>query len=703
MKISKIFWRKMIPALIIAAVTFIMSVLAYLQIIHVEEESCWDRLRNATESTAQKIETRITDNINFLHAVSDSYILKNHLNHEEEVAKYLNSVMKKTIFERIDVILPGNNMITQTGKILHTEGKFTYDELVEKGIHISQRDTNPFSGREVIYCFNPIYSYGGDVVGLLCGTLDCEALGEIFEVFTYKGESQFFLIDCSNGDYIIDNWHSSLGNIYDLGTRTGLDGNETVDMMTPIINRESGRIAFISQTNNRPSYQYYTPIDGFNWELCVAVQEEVVFANAHNLRNFLLYVGVVEVILIVVYLIWNIATAYSASLSEEKARKLELTRVTNEAKARFISNMSHDIKTPLNGIVGMLHIIKNHRDDKERVDDCLDKIEISTQYLTTLTSDMLDINEIENDKLAIENSSVNLNELAEKLDVMIGPKAVEANVQCQIDCSKIKNPYVLGSAVHIQRVLVNLISNAIKYRRGNNSYVWVTFEEDENNVYRFIVKDNGIGMSEEFQQNMYNAFAQEMVTARSDYQGYGLGLTIVHRLVEKMNGKIEVDSEKGKGCTFTVTLTLARDTDHKFSKEQPVSTDLNGVNILLVEDNEFNMEIAEVILTDAGAKITTATNGKEAVDIFNKSDSSAFDLILMDIMMPEMNGYEATKAIRAMERYDAKSIPIFAMTANTFTEEIERCKEAGMNEHIAKPVNIDNLINMVAKYCKKFN
>ncbi len=701
MKLTKKFWFKMVPVFIMFVVTSIISVLVYRQMLIVERETCWDRLRNATESTAQKIEVRISDNINFLQAVSDSNILKNHLNHEKEVSEYLNSVMEMTIFERIDVILPNNNMITQTGEVLHVDGRLSYAELVERGAHISQRDTNPFSGKEVIYCFTPVYSHDGEVMGLLCGTLDCETLSNLFEVYTYKDQSQLFLIDCTNGDYIIDNWHPSLGNIYDLGHRVSVDGQNYVDMVTPIIERESGRIAFISKTNNKPSYQYYTPVNGFQWELCVAVQEEVVFANVANLQRFLLYVVIIEVVLMILFLLWNIYMTYYASVNEETARKLEFTRATNEAKARFISNMSHDIKTPLNGIVGMLHIIKTHRDDKKRVDDCLSKIEISTQYLTTLATDMLDINEIENDKLILENNPIDLTQLANDIRVMIEPKANDANVSYHMDYNDIKHPYVMSSTVHIQRVLVNLISNAIKYRKGSNDNVWVKFEEASAGVYRFIIKDNGIGMSAEFQQNMYNAFAQEKATARSDYQGYGLGLTIVYRLVEKMNGTIEVQSAKGKGCTFTVTLPLAPGDCPTHSQQSVENTDLSGIHILLVEDNDFNMEIAEVILSEAGADVTTAMNGKDAVALFESSDVASYDLILMDIMMPEMDGYEATQVIRAMKRSDAVTIPIFAMTANTFSDEVEHCKAVGMNEHIAKPIEIDILIQKIAKYCRK--
>ncbi len=706
-KLTRGFWTRMIPVAALVAVTLLLSLLVYERMMENEMETCWQRLEIATESTAEKIKVRITDSISFLDAFSGSYVMVNHIDYKEAASKQLKNIWEKTIFERVDVIMTDGNMLTQDGEILNLKGALSFDELSEKGAHISPRDTNPFNGKEVIYCFSPIKDGDGATVGLLCGTLDCETLGEIFEVFTYKGNSQLYLIDRATGDYLLDTWHGSLGNINTDPVREKTDGTGTIDMSVAVLNGESERMSFISQTNGMPSYQYTAPIDEYNWTVCVTVQEDVVFANLNNLRATLIKIGLIELILLFAFVAWNVIITINAVNNEKKANELELTRVTNEAKARFMSNMSHDIRTPLNGIVGMLHIIRKHRDDELLVEDCLDKIEVSTQYLSTLASDMLDINEIESDKLILENNPIDLRKLVENLNVLIEPKARERKITCTVDYTGLKNPYVLGSSVHIERVLVNLIGNAIKYSKDSDGEVWVTVEDTETDGstgnYRFIIRDNGIGMSEEFQKNMYNAFAQERVGARSDYQGYGLGLTIVYRLVEKMNGTIRLDSVKGEGSTFTVTLPLTVDngSTEVVQTEAETIVDLNGVNILLVEDNEVNMEIAEIILTDAGARVIMATNGQVATEIFEASEANYFDLILMDIMMPEMDGVEATKVIRKMLRADAKTIPIFAMTAHTFTEEIQRCKEAGMNEHIAKPLDIDKLMTQVSGYCKK--
>ncbi len=707
MKLTKSFWARMLPVFIIVIVTVLMSVTVYTRMMEAERETCWERLEIATKSTAEKIETRLNDNLNFLDSVADSFVLTHNLKEEERVGEYLTSVMESTIFERIDVVFPDGRLLTQTGEVIQREGSLRFEELLEKGTHISPRWTDPFSGREVLYCFTPI-DVDGKVPALLSGTIDCITLGELFEVSTYGEDAQIFLIDCTDGNYLIDTWHEKFDNVKNLGLRTGIDGKETVDMVAPILNRETGRIAFVSKTNGENSYQYYSPLEDYNWELCVAVQEDILFRHADELQGILMTVGIVEIMLLVVYVAWNVWVSMVVVRSEEKAKKLELDRATNEARAKFISNMSHDVRTPLNGIVGMLRIIQDHRQDENLVDECLNKIAVSPQYLSTLANDMLDINEIESDKLILEQNPIDLRELAEELKVMIAQKAQEENVTCSIRCGELKNAHVIGSEVHIKRVLVNLIGNAIKYSRDAGRNVWVTIEEqareNENGqrIYQFVVKDDGIGMSEEFQKNMYNAFEQEKVSARSDYQGYGLGLTIVNQLVKRMGGTIELESVKGAGSTFTVRLPLTVNTqDTKQNHIKLDAVDLTGVKVLLVEDNDFNLEIAQVLLEDAGVKVTAATNGKIATELFGESEVDFFDLILMDLMMPQMDGCEATKVIRSMDRPDAATIPIIAMTASAFAEEVERCKEAGMNAHIAKPLDIDKLMLQIAKYTTK--
>ncbi len=703
MKITKGLWIRMLPVVVMIVCTVFVSVGVYDEMMKNETETCWERLENATYSTAEKIKVRITDNMKFLEAVSDSEILKNNIDDVEKVGRYLNSVMESTIFSRIDVMLSDERLITQEGTIVQRGGKSSYDELVKAGTHITTRRTSSFNGREVICCVTAIENENA-VIGLLVGTIDCENLSDIFEVFTYGEKAQLYLIDRRDGCYIMDNWHSELGNVYDLGEREDLNGN-TIDMAPTLMSEESSRFSYISQTNGEKSYQFSAPIQGYDWTVCVVVQDKVLLKNLYNLRGILLNVWGIIIVLLVLYFAFNLWINYEAVKSAQKARALELERIKNDARAKFISNMSHDVRTPLNGIVGMLQIIRNHRSDEEKVDECLRKIDISTQYLSTLTSDMLDINEIENNKLVLSEEPINLEVLMEEVSVMNEQRTRDTGVTYELDCSKLSNPYIIGSDIHIKRILINLISNAIKYSKNAGKNVWVSVQDEEMTLdkhmrmYHFTIKDNGIGMTEEFQKNMYNAFEQEKISARSDYEGYGLGLTIVNYLVKKMKGDIKLESKKGEGTTFTVSIPflLDREADVR-EREENIAIDLSGLNILLVEDNEFNMEVAEVILSDAGAKVDLAVNGKVATEMFANSENGYYNVILMDLMMPVMDGCEATGVIRAMDRADAKTIPIIAMTASAFAEEIKRCKDSGMDAHIAKPLNVNKLFSKIMKY-----
>ncbi len=702
---QKNFWLRMIPVLILVAATAILSSTIYFQMINSEEEVCWNRLEIATNSTAQKIKTRITDNMNFLIAVADGDTLANSIEDVDVMGEFLNSIVEKTIFDRIDVILPDESLITQDGQSTGRGGRATYEELTEKGIHITQRQISSFTGEEVICCTVPIEKQD-EVLGILVGTINCRTLSELFEVFTYGKAAQLFLIDRTDGSYLMDNWHEELGNVYDMGLRKSADSDEMIDMVPTIINGQRARFAYISRTNGEKSYQYCAPVEDFNWEVCVVVQEDVVFANVKALERDLLKAGLVELLVVLVYVLWNVLVNIAAIRSEEKVKRLEYEKAKNDARAIFLSNMSHDIRTPLNGIVGMLQIIKNHRSDQEMVDECLDKIGISARYLSTLTSDMLDINEIENDKLVLPEEPIDLHQLVSELTSLMERQAGEAGVSYAMDCSGLEHPHIVGSSVHIKRILVNLIGNAIKYSKNAGKNVWVTiFDEslghiDGERLYRFVIRDNGIGMSEEFQRNMYKAFEQEHIDARSEYQGYGLGLTIVNHLVRKMGGTIELESVKNRGSTFTVSIpfqTGARAGDQETAG--PGRADITGRRLLLVEDNEFNMEIANILLTDAGAAVDMAANGKLAVELFAESGPNTYDGIIMDVMMPVMDGCEATRVIRAMDRPDAKSVPVIAMTASTFSEDIARCMDAGMNAHIPKPLDVDQLMATIIQYC----
>ena len=395
---------------------------------------------------------------------------------------------------------------------------------------------------------------------------------------------------------------------------------------------------------------------------------------------------------------------------EKKQQELQTAlaeaQSANKAKTAFLNNMSHDIRTPINGIIGMLTILEKSGKDEKKARDCLHKIEESSKLLLSLINDVLDMAKLEADTVVFNEESINLDQVCKEITESVTFQAEAEGIQIVGEHDDYSGIYVWCSAVHLQKILMNLFTNCMKYNKPNGSiYMNMrTLERSEEQITcEFVIRDTGVGMSEEFiEKELFTPFVQADHSARSKYNGTGLGMSIVKQLVEKMGGTITVKSKLGEGSCFTVVLPFKIDTDAKpEQKDIPANTDIAGLRILLVEDNELNMEIAEFMLTDSGAKVEKAVNGWEAVQKFENSEAGTYDVILMDIMMPVMDGLMATRTIRALERKDAKTIPIIAMTANAFREDAERCIEAGMNAHLAKPLDMEKVKRTICEQVGK--
>ena len=403
-------------------------------------------------------------------------------------------------------------------------------------------------------------------------------------------------------------------------------------------------------------------------------------------------------------------------ITEEKLRELmyqkqlkasmEDAQRANISKTAFLQRMSHDIRTPLNGIVGMIHIAEKHKNDVAKLREFRQKVLQSTDYLQKLINNVLDISKLESGSLMLEYKSFDLVELLSNNMTVVAMSAYENGVRFEggVEANTIRHRYLIGSPVHLSRVLMNLASNAIKYNHFHGT-VNVHCEElsDDGNmaVFKFVCSDTGLGMSEEFQKHAFDVFAQEGKQSTTTFSGSGLGLSIVKDIIELMGGMIELESKENVGSTFTVTVPFKIDhlVENNDSQKDSCSQsmELSGKRVLLVEDNAINMESAHAILEEEHLNITEAKNGKEALEIFQNSKLNEYDVIIMDVMMPVMDGLEATKAIRMLEREDAKRIPIIAMTANAFEEDRKACLDAGMDEHIGKPIDIPLLKRTITK------
>ena len=433
----------------------------------------------------------------------------------------------------------------------------------------------------------------------------------------------------------------------------------------------------------------------------------------HNLP--LSVAGVIFLYLLIfsVFLFWGHRTNQAhqkQELEKDEKYKAELliaakkAEAANEAKTEFLQRMSHDIRTPINGICGMVNMADHYADDMEKQTEYRTKVKEASNLLLELVNDVLDMSKLESGEVVLEESPFNLSKIFEEVLVVIEQIAAEQNIRIVWEKKEIKHRDFIGSPRYVKRVMMNILSNAVKYNRENGqihiSCREIPSEQPETTTMEFVCRDTGIGMTEEFQKYVFEPFAQEHTGSRTKFTGTGLGMPITKKLVEKMGGTITFESEKGVGTTFVIQVPFKIDMDADKREEQTNVSEnsIKGLHILLAEDNELNMEIAEFVLQNEGADVTKAWNGQEAVELFRNSKPGEFNVILMDIMMPVVNGYEATKMIRSLDREDAKKIPIIAMTANAFTEDRIRAKEAGMDEHVAKPVDVELLIKVIHKF-----
>ena len=435
----------------------------------------------------------------------------------------------------------------------------------------------------------------------------------------------------------------------------------------------------------------------------------------HNLP--LSMIGVISLYCLMFSIFWfwtyrtNLAHRKQEQEKDEKykaelliaAKKAE---AANEAKTEFLQRMSHDIRTPINGIRGLVNMADHYAEDMEKQTEYRTKVKEASNLLLELVNDVLDMSKLESGEIVLEEIPFNLSSISREVFVVIEQMAAEQNIRVVWEKKEITHRDFIGSPGYVKRVMMNILSNAVKYNRENGqiyiSCVEIPSEQPEMTTMEFVCRDTGIGMAEEFQKHIFEPFAQEHTGSRAKFAGTGLGMAISKKLVEEMGGTITFESEKGVGTTFVIRVPFQIDPDAD-KREEPKNVSeksIKGLHVLLAEDNELNMEIAEFVLQNEGAEVTKAWNGQETVELFRKSESGEFDVILMDIMMPVLNGYEAARRIRSLDREDAKKIPIIAMTANAFTEDRIRAKEAGMDEHVAKPVDAELLIKVIHKLVK---
>ena len=443
---------------------------------------------------------------------------------------------------------------------------------------------------------------------------------------------------------------------------------------------------------------------------CIEMDMQSAYGMVEETNHISIICGLVAGAVLLLICLYSYYVYQKSKAEEQKQKQLLMTAAeeadaANKAKSAFLLSISHDIRTPMNAIIGFTNIAL-HQNTVSDIHDSLEKVQKSSNHLLSLLNDVLDFSRIESGKVIISPEPVDITQLTDNVQAIMNGLLYNRDLKFEVHRERPKNPYVLADVTRIREVLVNLLGNAVKFTKDGGK---ITLDissypgtDEKHIIIRYVVQDNGIGMSEEFQKELFKPFSQEdNANARTKYKGTGLGMAITKKYIDMMGGSIAVESKKGVGTTFTVEIPLEL-TKQVIQSKQPLHRDLTGVHVLMAEDNDLNAELATIMLEDAGMTVTRASDGKEVVNLFKNHPRDTYDLILMDIMMPNMDGHQAAKAIRALgiERSDAVTIPIIALSANAFIDDIQESLDSGMNDHISKPINMEEVTDTIAKYIK---
>ena len=496
-------------------------------------------------------------------------------------------------------------------------------------------------------------------------------------------------------------------NVYDKFDRSEkVNGEKSEDLVAASINKE--KVVVELGIAGERYFFCSAPMDSIDWTLAFIVKKEMVSGMGEIPFPIIVFlISLVAVILGITFLglVYSIMhNRRNKERLEESERLADAMGAASRAKSEFLSNMSHDIRTPINGIMGMTSIALDCADDPDKVRSCLGKISGASHHLLSLINDVLDMSRIESGKTRINNTPADVRVICDNCVSIIKGQLIDRTLDFRAEYD-VTEPRILADELHLRQVLINILGNAVKFTPDGGVILFSCTQKDctESQVtFEFVIKDSGIGMSKEFQERIFDSFSQEENRGRSNYKGTGLGMAITKQLVDLMGGEIKVESELDKGSTFRVGITFERDfCEAAEAEESAGEANIEGCRILLVEDNELNREIASTLLEDAGAHIFCAEDGIDALEKFSGSEPGTYDVILMDIMMPRMNGLDATRAIRALQRPDAATIPILAMTANAFDEDIRATQEAGMNAHLSKPINLGEVLEAISFHFKR--
>ena len=572
------------------------------------------------------------------------------------------------------------------------------------------------AGNEVALFGVDVTTYPMQNGSMSTGLVAAVPLEYIGDFLSLEDEEQlmYYYIIRPDGSFVIQNPHTELGDFFKQlqkqpdSTANELSEESSIKEFGAALKKHEEYVTTVD-VNGEEHQIYGIPLPYSEWYLVSVMPYSILDDTINNLSNQRIFMtllscaSILTILTLIFLRYFSITRSQLLELKDARQKAVE----SSKAKSEFLANMSHDIRTPMNAIVGMTAIATAHIDDQKQVQNCLRKITLSSKHLLGLINDVLDMSKIESGKLTLTTEQISLKEVVEGIVNIMQPQVKAKRQTFDIHVENILTENVWCDGVRLNQVLLNLLSNSTKYTPEGGSIQLSLSEEKSPKGENYIrihikVKDNGIGMSDQFLKHIYEPFERERNSTISRVEGSGIGMGIVKKLVELMDGSVDVQSKIGDGSTFTVTIPCKiaskEESVAKRDKGTHDKANLVGARILVVEDNDINAEIATELLEEEGCIIERACNGVECIDMLEKADNSYYAMILMDIQMPVMNGYDATRKIRRMKNQNKAQIPIIAMTANAFTEDRQMALDVGMNDHVSKPIDMNILVPIMMRY-----
>lgn len=715
------------------AVFAVVILLTFLFYHSLEREIYKERAAYMTEISSQVVSTTDTvANAQWnLAAFLSNRMRASQITGTAELADWLASEIKIHDQEKLYFLVFDNagNYYDAAGSRARWRGSLMsiQEDSPKRQVEVTTLSTTPKNNDEMVFLLRMetpvVLKAEGVTLTHVAVVRDMDIFYEQFQVPSFEGFGEnFFVSSVGTRVYRGKSYSEVIGDVYNvlkpLEGMSFLFGGSYEKLKETIASKEKCCMEF-SDAENTHYYVTSVPMGINDWSILSVVPSSVVSAQMQHFLNMTLFgMGAIAllvlaaistaILLIVRYRTSQQLLHQQAEMNTALQEAAQTAEEASRAKTVFLSHMSHDIRTPINGIMGMTDIAVRNLGDTGRVADCLEKISMSSKHLLSLVNDVLDMSRIESGKVKLEHKPFYVEALLDACYSLVAGQVQERGLTLKKEFSGVEQLVLTGDELHLRQIIINILGNAVKFTPDDGEVVFTARGKDVGggmSELTLIIQDNGIGMSEEFQQKIFEPFAQAEDSPRTRYKGTGLGMSIVKQFLDLMGGSIELQSALGQGSTFTVRLRLPNVTaplrqDHAPDDDTSL---LKGLRVLLVEDNEVNMEIARYILEECGMAVTAAENGLKAVEIFKDRPEGSFDVILMDVMMPVMDGLEATRTIRAGSQSDAKTIPIVAMTANAYAEDRRAVLEAGMNRHLAKPIEREELLHALVELRTRTN